>query len=81
MCGTLPPCEFPHTQLSPAALRAVVEEFVTRDGTDHSVVERRIEIVLRQLQTGRVELHFNGETQTCNIVPVEENPTADGRDE
>ena len=71
----------PHAQLSLAALRAVVEEFVTRDGTDHSVVERRIEIVLRQLQTGRVELHFNGETQTCNIVPVEENPTAGGRDE
>jgi uncharacterized protein YheU (UPF0270 family) len=31
------------TLLSPAALRAVVEEFVTRDGTDHTSVERRIE--------------------------------------
>jgi uncharacterized protein YheU (UPF0270 family) len=71
----------PHAQLSLAALRAVVEEFVTRDGTDHSAVERRIEIVLRQLQAGRVELHFNGETQTCNILPVEENPPAGGRDE
>ena len=26
----------PHLQLSPTALRAVVEEFVTRDGTDYS---------------------------------------------
>jgi len=60
----------PHKQLSPAALRAIVEEFVTRDGTDHSSVERRIEAVLHHLDAGRVELHFNDETETCNIVPV-----------
>lgn len=61
----------PHTQLSPATLRAVVQEFVTRDGTDHSPVEPRIESVLRQLETGRVELHFDDETQTCNVVTVD----------
>ena len=61
----------PHTQLTPAALRAVVEEFVTRDGTDHSPVEGCIQTVLLQLDAGRVELHFDGDTQTCNIVPVE----------
>jgi len=60
----------PHTQLSPAALRAVVEEFVTRDGTDHTSVERRIEVVLRHLEAGQVEVHFDDETETCNIVPV-----------
>jgi len=64
----------PHKLLSPAALRAVVDEFVTRDGTDHSSVEQRIENVMRQLDTGRVELHFDGRTETCNILPVEENP-------
>ena len=26
----------PHTTLAPATLRAIVQEFVTRDGTDHS---------------------------------------------
>lgn len=71
----------PHRQLSSAALRAVVEEFVTRDGTDHSSVERRIDNVLRQLDAGRVELHFDDEAQTCNILPVEENPPAGSRDE
>ena len=63
----------PHTQLSPGVLRAVVEEFVTRDGTDHSSVEQRIETVLRQLDAGRVELHFDAERETCHIVPVEGN--------
>ena len=71
----------PHTRLSPATLRAVVEEFVTRDGTDHSSVERRTETVLRQLDAGCVELHFDVETETCNILPVDENPPAGGGDE
>ena len=60
----------PHLQLSPAALRAIVEEFVTRDGTDNSAVEQRIELVLRQLNVGGVELHFEQETETCNILPI-----------
>ena len=55
----------PHTNLSPATLRAIVQEFVTRDGTDHSSVERRVENVLRQLEAGRAEQHFDGQTETC----------------
>ena len=66
----------PTALLSPAALRAGVEEFVTRDGTDHSSVERRIETVMRQLDAGRVELHFDGKTKTCTILPVDEKPPA-----
>ena len=69
-----------HTLLSPTALRAVVEEFVTRDGTDHSSAERRIENVLRQLDAGRIELHFDAKTETCNILPVNENPPAGDQD-
>ena len=67
----------PATLLSPAALRAIVEEYVTRDGTDHSSIERRIENVMRQLDAGHVELHFDDETKTCNILPTEER-RADG---
>ncbi len=64
----------PITLLSHAALRAVVEEFVTRDGTDHTSVEQRIEKVMRQLDAGDVELHFDDTTETCNIVPREKIP-------
>lgn len=56
----------------PPALRGVVEEFVTRDGTDHSPAEQRIETVLRQLAAGRVELDYDDETETCNILPMED---------
>jgi uncharacterized protein YheU (UPF0270 family) len=57
----------PHRQLSPAALRAVVEEFVTRDGTDDSSVPSRIERVLRQLDAGTIELHYDAESASCSI--------------
>jgi len=71
----------PITLLSPAALRGVVEEFVTRDGTDHSAVERRIAKVMRDLDAGLVELHFDDTTETCNIVLVEKNSAeVDGRE-
>jgi uncharacterized protein YheU (UPF0270 family) len=60
----------PTTLLSPEALRAVIEEFVTRDGTDDSPVEPRIRSVLAQLETGRAELHFDETTKTCNVVPL-----------
>jgi len=60
----------PHDALSPPTLRAAVQEFVTRDGTDDTSVERRVETVLRQLAAGRVELHFDEQSATCNIVQV-----------
>ena len=72
--GKRRPCHtmrIPHTKLSTATLRAVVQAFVTRDGTDQSPVERRIESVLRQLESGRAELHFDDQTETCDIVPIE----------
>jgi uncharacterized protein len=67
----------PHRLLSPFALRAIVEEFVTRDGTDHSSIERRIEQVLNQLDVGSVDLHFDEETNTPNILPKDENRLPD----
>jgi uncharacterized protein YheU (UPF0270 family) len=72
----------PHRLLTPRAVRAIVEEFVTRDGTDHSAVEQRIEQVLRQLGNGAVELHFDQETATCNILHTGDGynlPAGDGQ--
>ena len=68
------------TLLSPAAFQAIVQEFVTRDGTDHSGIEQRIATVLRQLEAGCVELHFDTETETCNIVPVVRGSRGSGGD-
>ena len=58
--------------LSPEALRGLVEEFVTRDGTDYGAVERsleeKIEDVLRQLASGEATIVFDPEAETTNVV-------------
>jgi uncharacterized protein YheU (UPF0270 family) len=64
--------QIPVELLSTSALRAIIAEFVTRDGTDHSSVAAGIDGVMRQLAEGRAEVHFDSETETCNIVIVNE---------
>ncbi len=58
----------PHRLLSPVALRAIVQEFVTRDGTDYSSIEERINLVMLQLDNGCVEIYFDEQTQSPNIL-------------
>jgi len=68
------PIEVPASALSPAALRAVVEEFVSRDGTDYGHQERTLEDkvrdVLRQLERGEARIMFDPEARSTHIVPV-----------
>lgn len=66
------PVEIPPDQLSPEALRGLVEEFVSRDGTDYGAVERSLEQkvrdVLRQLERGEARIVFDPETESVNVV-------------
>jgi len=64
--------EVPHAQLAPAVLRRLVEEFVTRDGTDYGRVERTLEQkvagVMRQLESGEAAIEVDVEHDTIDIV-------------
>jgi len=64
--------KIPYDQLSSDALNGVVEEFVTRDGTDYGESEVTLEIkifqVLNQLKSGKAMIVFDGESETCNIL-------------
>ncbi len=67
-----PPIEVPLTTLSPAALRGLVEEFASRDGTDYGRVERSLEEkvrdIMRQLERGEAKIFFDPESRAANIV-------------
>jgi uncharacterized protein YheU (UPF0270 family) len=56
----------------------LVEEFVTRDGTDYGAVERgvsgKIAEVLAQLASGEARLVFDPDTETANIVVARDLP-------
>ncbi len=63
----------PFKELSPESLRGVIEEFVTRDGTDYGEseipLETKVRQVLNQLHAGKVVITFDKKTETCNILP------------
>lgn len=66
----------PYDQLAPQTLRALIEEFVTRDGAVHghadAAIESQIAEVQRHLSAGKVVIVFDHETESCTILPREE---------
>ncbi|MEW6269029.1 MAG: YheU family protein [Thermodesulfobacteriota bacterium] len=66
------PVEVPAERLSAAALRGLVQEFVTRDGTDYgareAALERKIDDVLRQIERGEVRVVFDPATRSANLI-------------
>ncbi len=64
----------PHEQLSGAALQAVIEEFITREGTDYGhgeyTLADKCAAVMRQLRAGDAHIDFDPVAQTCTIVPA-----------
>lgn len=64
--------KIPYDQLSPEALQGVIEEFVTRDGTDYGEVEIPLETkvaqVLAQVESGKAVIVFDQETESCTIL-------------
>ncbi len=50
----------------------VIEEFVTREGTDYGVssadLSSKVQQVLKQLQKGEAHLVFDSESESCHIV-------------
>jgi uncharacterized protein len=64
----------PYGVLSDAALAGVIDEYVTREGTDyghrdHGLVEKRM-AVRRQLEQGDVVITFNPGTGTTSLIPA-----------
>ena len=59
----------PPEQLSPQALRSVLEEIVTRDGTEATDARLKIRQVEDLLKGGAVELWFDRDSRTCSLVP------------
>ncbi len=62
----------PYDELSPSALRGVIEQYVSRDGIDSSHVDlsfdQKLEQVKQNLKTGKAILVFDQISKTCNII-------------
>lgn len=69
------PLHIPHEELSPEALRAVIESFVLREGTDYGErecsLEQKVAQVRAELERGRARVLFDPESNsvTLEVVP------------
>ena len=63
--------KIPVDRLSPETFQDIIEEFITRDGTDYGKTEIPIETKIRQvksqLESGLAVLLYDDATQSCNI--------------
>ena len=65
--------EIPHRTLKPETLRALVEEFITREGThyghdDEIPLQNAVDRVIRALEKNEAYVSFDDETETVSIV-------------
>lgn len=62
----------PHQQLSSEALQGLIEEFITREGTDYGAVEvslaQKVDQVKRQLDRGDVVIVFDPASESVSIL-------------
>ncbi len=70
------PVLVPYRDLSPTTLRAVIEAFVGREGTDYGhrdiPIESKVADVMRQLERGDVLMVYEAKSETVTIVPADE---------
>jgi len=67
----MPIHRIPVDKISTKALQGVINEFISREGTDYGEIEVSRETIFRQvkdkLETGSAVLIFDDETETTNI--------------
>jgi len=65
--------DIPYTEISEEALKAIIQEYITREGTEYGIkeysFEQKIEQIKQQLLKGDIKINFDDETQTCNLFP------------
>jgi uncharacterized protein YheU (UPF0270 family) len=63
--------EIPYRQLGTQTLRAIIEDFVSREGTDYGhedfSFETKISQVMKSLEIGEAIVTFDVESETCSI--------------
>ena len=64
--------EIPASELPPETLRAVIESFIMREGTDYGDAEysldNKVDQVKHQLNKGEVLLMWDEVIESCNLI-------------
>jgi uncharacterized protein len=69
------PIFVPYRELSPDALRGLMESFVLREGTEYGArdfsLEEKLAHVYRQLERNEARIVFDPNTETIDIIPTQ----------
>lgn len=64
--------QIPFEQLSADTLRAILEEYASREGTEYGEVEyslaQKVAMLRKQLECGEAGISFDAQTQTCSLL-------------
>ena len=64
----------PFQELAVETLTAIIEEFISREGTDNGVhetsLEKKVQQVMNQLQRGEIVVTFDQESQSCDLQVI-----------
>ncbi|PCJ36188.1 MAG: hypothetical protein COA75_08095 [Cellvibrionales bacterium] len=64
--------EVPAASIAPETLRAIIESFIVREGTDYGDAEysldNKVDQVRRQLDRGEVLLMWDEVLESCNLI-------------
>lgn len=67
--------DIPFHELELDTLTAIIEEFISREGTDYGLheysMEQKVQHVLNQLQRGEIVVTFDPESQSCDLQVVD----------
>ncbi len=67
--------KIPYQKLAEETLRAVIEEFISREGTEYGdqehTLEQKVQQVKDQLQRGDIVLSYDPESQSCHLQTSE----------
>jgi len=74
----------PYQQLSPEALRGLIEAFITREGTDYGWEEislaSKVAQVKRQIEAGEVVIVFDSASESVSLLPRREAQLLESHD-
>ncbi|UXR65892.1 YheU family protein [Bdellovibrio bacteriovorus] len=72
----VPPIEISKDDLSPGALRGVIENFIQREGTDYGVNEvaheTKVQQLQKQIEKGHVRIVFDPNTESVTLMTEQE---------
>jgi uncharacterized protein len=66
--------DIPYQELEKDTLTAIIEEYISREGTDYGVqeysLEQKVQQVMNQLTKGEVVVTFDPESESCDLQVV-----------